>query len=95
MSSTDAATHEAQYLIHFLQNTAPTSLLVTLRDSHTAALRTQAGIFKKDAPRARPLKVVLHESQRQHQPIMAYNPNTIKTPDHAKPLKVPIVEAYP
>ena len=47
MSSTDAAIHGAQYLIHTLKHSAPTTPLVTLVEYYTSALRDLAKIFDK------------------------------------------------
>ena len=71
ISSTDVAIHVEQDLIHALRNPALEIPLATLGDSHIAALIILAGILNKATPRARPLRVVLPESQQQHQPIMA------------------------
>ena len=64
MYSIDAAIYVVQDLIHDLLNPALESLLVTLVETHTSALRTLAGIFKKSTPRAIPPRVVPPESQQ-------------------------------
>ena len=46
-------------------------------------------------PKSRPIRVVPPEIERHQQPIMENNTNTTQIPDHEKPLKVSIVEAYP
>ena len=70
ISSTNAAIHVAQYLVHALHNPAPASPLVTLGDAHTEALRTLAEISNNAPPRAIPPRVVPPESQLQHQPTI-------------------------
>ena len=81
--------------MHALHNTALEITLSTLEKSHTADIRELAEIFDKATPGARPPRVVPPEIKRQNQLLIEQNTNITKIPDHAKPLKVTIVEAYP
>ena len=95
MEFTNTQIHAAQDLLHALHNPALENPLSTLKNSHTADIRELAEIFDKATPGARPPRVVPLEIKRQNQLLIEQNPNTTKITDHAKPLKVPIVEAHP
>ena len=92
MSSKDSEIHDAQDLIHALQNRAPASPLVTLQTTHNDSLITPSRIFVK-ASSPEELPRVVHPEQ--HQPIIENIPDKIQTYNHTESLRVSIVETHP
>ena len=78
ISSTDANIHAAQYLIHALKNSVPSSPLVTLRNAHKGVLRYLADIFGISISPEEPPRVPIEEAYPDN--LQQLNKKTIKNP---------------